>query len=196
MSPAPLRSVVVTVAAPGPDRASDREALLAAVMAVTDADAPALRTGRVCPHCAATDHGRPWVTLDGATVGVSLARTTGALALAVGPDPLGVDLERASRVVAAPLDVFTAAERERAAGDPRRLAACWAAKEAVLKRDGRGLRVDPLAVDVDVEREVALFDGAEHAVTLRYPGPDLVLAVAAGGVPVTLRGSGPPRRPR
>ncbi len=85
----------------------------------------------------------------------------------------------------APLDAFTCGEIDRAAGDVGVLAACWAAKEAVLKRDGRGLRVDPRSVDVDVERGTVVLDGAAQAVVLVRPEHDLVVAVAAGGAPVT-----------
>ncbi|GAA3337775.1 hypothetical protein GCM10017714_06200 [Curtobacterium pusillum] len=179
-----LPSVVLTLAPSGADRATDREALLAAVASATGVGTPAVRAGRVCPHCGATDHGRPWAEADGSAVGVSLSRTTDLVALAVGPGNLGVDVERVSRVSAAPLDAFTAGERARAAGDARALTACWAVKEAVLKRDGRGLRVDPLSVDVDLDRGVAVFEGDEQPVTVLFPAADLVVAVAAGGVPV------------
>ncbi|ROS67056.1 4'-phosphopantetheinyl transferase superfamily protein [Curtobacterium sp. PhB172] len=184
-----LQAVVVTLCAPGPDRAADREALVAAVAAAAAVETAAVRAGRVCPHCAGTDHGRPWATVHGTAFGVSLSRTSGVVALAVAPGPVGVDLERVSRVGAAPLDVFTPGERERSAGDAGLLAACWAAKEAVLKRDGRGLRVDPLSVDVDVAAGTARFEGRDHPVSVHRPAPDLLLVVAAGGLPVVVEGS-------
>jgi 4'-phosphopantetheinyl transferase len=180
-----LQTVVVTVRPSGASRDDDREALLAAVAQAAAVDAAAVRAGRVCPHCSATDHGRPWACVAGREVGVSLARTPGVLALAVGPDPVGVDVERVSRVAAHALDAFTPGELERAAGDPSALAACWAAKEAVLKRDGRGLRVDPLTVDVDLRAGLAVVDGLAEPVLFHHPEPDVVVAVAAGGVPVT-----------
>ncbi len=180
-----LRSVVVTLRPAGADRAADREALVAAVASVTGADVAGVRTGRGCPHCGSTAHGRPWATVGGREVGVSLSRTAGVTALAVAPDAVGVDVERVSRVARAPLDAFTCGEIDRAAGDVGVLAACWAAKEAVLKRDGRGLRVDPRSVDVDVERGTVVLDGAAQAVVLVRPEHDLVVAVAAGGAPVT-----------
>ena len=183
-----LRAVVLTLRASGPDRAADREALVAAVASATGAEVAAVRAGRVCGHCAATDHGRPWAAVHGTAVGVSLARTTGTVALAVGPGPLGVDVERVSRVAAWPLDAFTDGERRRAGDDPALLAAAWAGKEAVLKRDGRGLRVDPSAVDVDVAAGVARLEGVEHPVTFCRPTPDLVVAIAADGVPVVSSG--------
>lgn len=179
-----LPHVVLTLVPTGATRDVDREALLAAVASAHDVDPSRLRAGRVCGHCGGTDHGRPWVTVDGSAVGAGLARTTGVVVLAVSPDPVGVDVERVSRVAAAPLDVFTAGERDRADGDVRVLAACWAAKEALLKRDGRGLRVDPADVDVDVRRGTAVFEGVEHPVTLSFPDTDIVVAIAAGGLPV------------
>lgn len=176
--------VVLTIGPTGASRADDREALLAAVASAYGTDLSAVRAGRVCGHCGDTGHGRPWAEVDGDAVGVSLARTTGVLALAVGSGDVGVDVERVTRVAAAPLDAFTAGERDRAAGDVGVLTACWAAKEAVLKRDGRGLRVDPAAVDVDVARGSAVLDGIEHPVVVFRPDGDLVVAVATGGLPV------------
>lgn len=179
-----LQTVAVTLRVPGPDRASDREALVAAAASAAGLDVASLRAGRVCAHCGSTAHGRPWVTVPDAALGVSLARTTGVLALAVGAEPLGVDVERPSRVAAAPLDAFTPGEFARSGRDPDALAACWAAKEAVMKRDGRGLRVDPAEVDVDLDRGTARLDGVEQPVSVRWPASDLVLAVAAGGAAV------------
>ncbi|WP_248703231.1 4'-phosphopantetheinyl transferase superfamily protein [Curtobacterium sp. MWU13-2055] len=189
MGESSLQAVVVTLCATGPDRAADREALVAAVASAAAVETSAVRAGRVCPHCAGTDHGRPWATVCGTAFGVSLSRTTGVLALAVAPGTIGVDLERVSRVGAAPLDVFTPGERERSAGGAGLLAACWAAKEAVLKRDGRGLRVDPLSVDVDLAAGAARFEGRDHPVSVHRPAPDLVLVVAAGGLPVVVEGT-------
>lgn len=181
-----LQTVSVRVSAPGETRAADREALLAFVAEVTGADPTMVSGGRRCAHCGSTAHGRPWAAEGGRRLGVSLSRTDGALALAVGPGALGpaalgVDLERVGRVAAAPLDAFTPGERARSAGRAALLAACWAGKEAVLKRDGRGMRVDPGAVDVDVAAGSAVLEGVTHAVTVVRLDEDLVLAVAADG---------------
>lgn len=185
-----LQTVSVRVSAPGVTRTADREALLAFVAEVTGADPTTVRGGRRCAHCGSTAHGRPWAAVEGRAahtrIGVSLSRTDGALALAVGPAALGVDVERVGRVAAAPLDAFTAGERARSAGDAALLAACWAGKEAVLKRDGRGMRVDPGAVDVDVTTGSAVLEGVAQAVSVVRLEEDLVLAVAADGVPLEL----------
>lgn len=214
-----LQAVSVRVLRPGASRDADREALRAFVAEVTDTDTALVRVVRRCPHCGAADHGRPSALVADRQVSVSLARTSGAVVLAVGPGPLGVDVERPSRVTAAALDVFTPGERARAvaevfpaAGDAHRTA-CWAVKEAVLKRDGRGLRVDPVLVeavlgplrnggdgdghrdgdgdgdggndrDHDGDHDHARFAGDEQPVTVLLLDDDLVLAVAAGGVPV------------
>ncbi|MGN7221913.1 4'-phosphopantetheinyl transferase family protein [Curtobacterium flaccumfaciens] len=179
----------MTLRTPAADRADDREALVAAVASATGVEPVAVRAGRVCPHCGGTDHGRPWASVAGTAVGVSLARAPGVVALAVGPSALGVDVERVSRVAAAPLDAFTPDELRGADGDPALLAAAWAAKEAVLKRDGRGLRVDPLAVEVGVTAGTAVFEGVGQPVTVLSPAPDVVLVVAAGGLSVEVVGT-------
>ncbi|MEN0101526.1 MAG: 4'-phosphopantetheinyl transferase superfamily protein [Curtobacterium sp.] len=186
-----LQTVSVRVSAPGVTRAADREALLAFVAEVTGADPTTVRGGRRCAHCGSTAHGRPWAVVDDRAantriVGVSLSRTDGAVALAVGPAALGVDVERVGRVAAARLDAFTAGERARSEGDAALLAACWAGKEAVLKRDGRGMRVDPGAVDVDVTTGSAVLEGVAQAVSVVRLEEDLVLAVAADGMPLEL----------
>ncbi|KQS07375.1 hypothetical protein ASG04_14655 [Curtobacterium sp. Leaf183] len=195
-------AVWVRVTGRGADDAADREALRAFVASVTGALLPSTAVGRRCPHCRGTDHGRPWATVDGEPVEISLARAPGAVALAVGPrtsgratpgnrtpapprvddGAIGVDLERRSRLVAAPLDdAFTPGELRRSGGDPAALTACWAAKEAVLKRDGRGLRVDPASVDVDLARGAATLGTAEYPVHVRWLDEDLVVAVSCTG---------------
>jgi len=194
-----LQAVSVRVCTPGATRQTDREALLAFVAEVTGADPASTALGRRCPHCRGTDHGRPWAIADGRPVGVSLSRTDGALALAVGPAPLGVDVERVTRVAAAPLDASTPGERVRYGDDQRARTACWSAKEAVLKRDGRGLRVDPATVDVDLDVDLdadldagtAALDGVRHPLQVHWLDDDLVLAVAAGGVPIDVEDARP-----
>lgn len=179
-------AVLVTIVA-----GDGREPLLTAVAEAADVPVTAVRAGRVCPHCASVEHGRPWATADGRQVPVSTAHVPGTTAVAAVRCPvaadvrIGVDIEAVARVAAAPLDVFGPRERRRLADDRDRTAA-WAVKEAVLKRDGRGLRVDPVAVEVDLARAVASFEGAEHPVTVLWPAPGLVLAVAADGLPVVV----------
>jgi 4'-phosphopantetheinyl transferase len=219
-----LRAVTVRVLSAGASRGADREALHAFVAEVTDTDPALVRVDQRCAHCGATDHGRPEASVAGCSLSVSLARTPGVTVLAVGAGPLGVDVERPSRVAVAPLDVFTAGERQRAAAAVRatpspngaedaaetvHLTACWAVKEAVLKRDGRGLRMDPGEVEAVLRPlgthpsvgDHARFAGDEQPVTVLRLDEDLVLAVAAGGAVVQVQdhrpeGLGGPRRRR
>ena len=169
------------------DSVNAREALVAAVASAAGVDLPAVRAGRVCPHCASTDHGRPWAAASGRTFPVSTASTSGVvvLAVAVGAPAgteIGVDVERVSRVAAAPLDVSVVGQ----SSDDRGRTAAWTVTEAVLKRDGRGLRVDPSAVLVDLDEQTATFEGTTQRVEVAHLDADLVLAVAAGGLPVVL----------
>jgi 4'-phosphopantetheinyl transferase len=158
---------VTRVDAATTDPVADREALRALVADVTGVPDVALE--RRCPHCGGTDHGRPAVL--GASAWVSLARTPGYRVLAVSTTgPIGVDVERVSRVARAPLDAFTEAERaqiERTPAADRRTAELWTAKEAILKADGRGLRVDPRTIETADHR-------VEHVAT---GDDDIVLAV-------------------
>ncbi|WP_181433436.1 4'-phosphopantetheinyl transferase superfamily protein [Curtobacterium sp. MCPF17_031] len=209
--------VVVRVLTGRGTRAADREALVAFVADVTDTAEALVRVVRRCAHCGAADHGRPAAVVDGHDIRVSLSRTTGVLALAavpsttspdtivpsaivpsaIVPSAIGVDVERPSRVTAAELDAFTPGERQRAerSGSAAvHLTACWAVKEAVLKRDGRGLRVDPTEVNAvlgcitpEPSGHTARFDGLVQPVTVLRLDDDLVLAVAAGSAPVTVQ---------
>ncbi len=189
-------AVTVHVVAAGADTAGvGREALVTAAASAAGVEPVTVRTGRSCPTCGASDHGRPWAEAAGTAVPVSLARTTGIVAVAALQGTarstrttlptVGVDVERVSRVAAAPLDASGRRESARFRTVQDRTAA-WAVTEAVLKRDGRGLRVDPARVEVDLRRGRARLDGLWQPVTVTWLDADLVLAVAAGGLPVTV----------
>jgi 4'-phosphopantetheinyl transferase len=116
--------VVLTIHPAAADPAADRLLLQAAV-------APSTVT-QLCPDCGG-DHGRPLVSSGDRWV--SLSRAGGLVAIAVsGVGPLGLDIESRTAASAHPLD---------AGGEPLEPARLWTMKEAVLKADGRGLRVDP-----------------------------------------------------
>ena len=115
---------------PSAGRDADR-ALLAAFGTVT----------RLCPDCGG-DHGMPVVAEQGRWV--SLSRAGGLVAVAFSTaGPVGVDLESRDAVA-----------RHPAQGLRHPDATEWTAKEAVLKADGRGLRVDPGELVVDNGRLV------------------------------------------
>lgn len=87
----------------------------------------AATTGRLCPECGSTAHGRPWVR-DGATTWWASVSHHGPLTLsAIAAEPVGVDVE----------DVDAGRE--------------WVGLEAMLKAQGTGFAVrdiDPTRFDV------------------------------------------------
>lgn len=133
-------------------------------------DPAALRPGYHCPdhgRGSHLDHGQPGYTLSGRETPLPLALSSssaeGWLLLAGAADTpdhprrgnlrLGVDLESIERVDFEGFDeaVLSAAECATLESLPRRQharyrASCWAAKEAVSKARGIGLRIDPRQV--------------------------------------------------
>ncbi|QEO10456.1 4'-phosphopantetheinyl transferase family protein [Protaetiibacter larvae] len=92
----------------------------------------------VCPDCGGP-HGRPVV--EGSELRVSLAHSAvGVVAVAAWGRDIGVDIEPLAATARS-----SPAIREVAGG---RGLAHWTRVEAVLKADGRGLRVDPRAVQI------------------------------------------------
>jgi 4'-phosphopantetheinyl transferase len=95
-----------------------------------------------CPDCGGP-HGRPVIA--GSDLRVSLARCAGgAVAVAAWGADIGVDVEERAQS-----PERLAAIREVAGEQGRAGIARWTAVEAVLKADGRGLRVDPRLVRID-----------------------------------------------
>lgn len=167
------------------DLAVDADAALRAqVAALAGVPADAVRTGRLCPACGSSAHGRPWARVTGraesiglrnrvesdAGIGVSLSRSGPHLLTAVHlGGGIGVDIEEIAAVDARwdPSLVLAPGEEHlaRTAEDRARL---WAGKEAVLKLLGTGLRTPMPEVrlaDVDV-RQVAAPSGFVAAVAL------------------------------
>ena len=131
------------------------EALVALVAEALSAPADHVRLGRRCPQCGATDHGRPVVVapIDGRRVHVSVGRTLGRVAVAVGSSgPLGVDIERVDPERFAGVATVAQHSDEPDAGSLRLLAARWVQKEAILKATGWGLTEDPAGLDLTSPR--------------------------------------------
>lgn len=137
---------------------------------VTAADA---RTGRMCPACGSSVHGRPWARVPGhgGEIGVSLSRSGPHLLTAVRlGGGVGADVESIAAVDAGwDPGLVLAPGEEHLARTPEARARLWAGKEAVLKLLGTGLRT-PMSevrlVDFDV-RPVASPPGFVAAVALR-----------------------------
>ena len=83
--------------------------------------------------------GKPFLP-DFPGIQISISHTRGAVAVALSERPAGVDVEPASRTLHdwVPARFFTGAERS-LADCPEEVIAVWTRKEALLKRDGRGI---------------------------------------------------------
>lgn len=139
----------------------ERDPLARHVAAVLGVPGDEVRTGRLCPRCGSSAHGRPWARHPSEPrLFVSLARAGGYAVTAVSLSaPLGVDVEEVAAVARGWSDEVILAQGEQlgtvgappvgeeggspdAQGRrslPRVRALTWAAKEATLKRTGEGL---------------------------------------------------------
>ena len=52
-----------------------------------------VETGRLCPTCASTTHGKPWVRRGATTYCASLSRASDELVSVIADHPVGVDVE-------------------------------------------------------------------------------------------------------
>ena len=157
-------TVVVTLGTRAAPKAGDHRALAELVARLTGVSAASVALNQVCPNCGRSGHGPLRVELGdeaetSPAVQVSLARSGDRLALAVtAAGAVGIDLESVADIARAPLEdvLLSAAEAAAVSGLPPRAATAavtviWAAKEAVLKATGLGLRVDPR--DLTIARE-------------------------------------------
>ena len=108
----------------------------------------------VCSRCGSSGHGKPSlpgvpvlvsIAYAGPTVFVALASADGCLALGIDAEALGLDSEKPALNSESPSPRVESGVECGPAGDLER----WTVVEAVLKADGRGLRVDPAEVEFD-----------------------------------------------
>ncbi|WP_424465767.1 hypothetical protein [Pseudoclavibacter helvolus] len=108
----------------------------------------------VCSHCGSTGHGKPLVPGLPVLTSITYAGTAVFVALASTDlcSRLGIDAEALGRHAAQP-GLPSGGPSPRAASgadpEPARDLERWTAVEAVVKADGRGLRVDPGEVEFD-----------------------------------------------
>lgn len=123
-----------------------------------------------CPDCGGA-HGAPAV--EGSELRVSAARcAAGVVAVAARARAIGVDVE----LLAQPPELL-AAIREIAGGEG---VAHWTRVEAVLKADGRGLRVDPRAVRIAGDEATIEGGAARYLLVEPDVAPALQVTVALG----------------
>ena len=122
----------------------------------------------VCPDCGG-HHGKP--VIPGSALHVSLSHSAVAVVAAASWDAaVGVDIERLDQSA----DVLTAIGS--VAGEES--LARWTRVEAVLKADGRGLRVDPALVSFDGDLASIAGSPARYRVEDVQLAPDVRVSVA------------------
>ena len=127
---------------PDRERRDQADSLIEALVRETSAASGAVRVGRRCERCGATDHGRPIVI--GAPVHASVSYAGELIVVAVADAPhtvaVGIDAEHSGATRRGDLRGVIAAGH----GSSTRLwTRQWTRVEAVLMADGRGLAVDP-----------------------------------------------------
>jgi 4'-phosphopantetheinyl transferase len=137
---------------------------------LTTTDPSAVTIEAHCPDCGGA-HGRPVIA--GTNLNVSLSRTKDIVVVAASWDaPIGIDIEVANTGAAAAVQAVT--------GEASVLH--WTRVEAVLKADGRGLRVDPALVeftDVDGALHGQVLDSADrYLITQADVAPDVLVSIA------------------
>lgn len=126
------------------------------------------QVGRLCPRCASSAHGQPWVKPFGF---VSLSRSGSHLVTAVSmAGPIGVDVESLESLAKQDVEIAHPTEAQTVRTREQR-ATMWVRKEAILKMLGCGL-TQPMAHlrvgDYDV-RDVPAPEGYRAAVAIAAP---------------------------
>ena len=150
------------------DDSVDGHALLRELVSeATGLDVATITITATCPDCGGS-HGRPEVH-GRDDLHVSLARTPGFVVAGISSaGPIGIDAEL----------VAGSPERAPAVGALTGIQSLrhWTRVEAVLKADGRGLRVDPALVQVD--GEIATLEGQRYRLSDPELHPALVVTLA------------------
>lgn len=105
---------------------------------------------RRCDRCGSSAHGQPVLQHHELHTSRSYAGPVVAVAVS-SAGPVGVDVEQVAAVAFPGFAGVALGPAERAGSDAAR-ARAWTRKEAVLKAQGTGLRVDPRTVDVTSSR--------------------------------------------
>ena len=127
-------------------------------------------SGRLCPRCGSSAHGRPWLRVDGVAHHVSLSRAGQHLVTALSDGPVGVDVKSVAAVAAGWDPTLVLAAGETAGSDTER-ARVWARKEAVLKQRGTGLATPMTGVLLTDEQWRDLEAPEGYVAAISWAGP-------------------------
>ncbi|WP_165355077.1 4'-phosphopantetheinyl transferase family protein [Nocardioides oleivorans] len=128
-----------------------------------------VNSGRLCPRCGSSRHGRPWLRAYGVAHHVSLSRSGPHLVTVLADVPVGIDVESVADVARGWDATLVLAPGESAETDLDR-ARAWSRKEAVLKQRGTGLLIPMTTVDLADLDEPAALDGEAWADLDAPPG--------------------------
>lgn len=151
--------------------------LLAELIPALGTDAATIES--LCEHCGSSDHGRPRVAGAPYAVSVSYAGET-VIAAAVpleAASALGIDIEPGSTDDDAPLTELTGLFSPHTPPSLR----AWTEIEAVVKADGRGMRVSPADVSFGRPSAVLLPDGRAGGVPGNPGGFEVASAPGPAG---------------
>lgn len=149
------------------------------------AEPAGLRYDRSCDHCGHPRHGRP--RLSGGGASFNLSHSGPHVLVAIGPGPVGADIEDASRRPVADGVIrrcCSEAEHSWLAGlagadRPAAFLGLWTKKEAVAKALGLGLVLPFSSFEVRGPDPIVVWNGAPPLVAYGVEGAGAVAAVAA-----------------
>lgn len=151
---------------------SGRTALVTAAARLTGSEPRSLVIDATCPDCGRS-HGRPRILGPSSAVHVSLTHAEGRAIAVASATPVGVDAETREALRAQRATVGLIAPASRAVGVRH-----WTRIEAIVKADGRGLRIDPRNVTIVGRRGTVDGSVARYLLTAVHPVRGLVVSIA------------------
>lgn len=149
-----------------------RTALLGAAARFSGLPPSAITIDASCPDCGRS-HGRPQVRGASSPIHVSLTHAGGRAIAVASAVPVGVDAETRATLRAKRAAVRAVTGAARTHGIRH-----WTQVEAILKADGRGLRVDPGAVTVDGRRGAVADSPSRYRLSAWHRVPGLLVSIA------------------
>ena len=153
-----------------------RAALLTAASRFTGSELRRLSIYATCPDCGRS-HGRPRIIGAQSPIHVSLTHVEGHAIAVASAVPVGVDAETRTTLRAQRTAVRLVTSVSQSGGI-RRGIRHWTRVEAILKADGRGLRIDPRGVIVTGRRGAIRDSPVRYRLGALHPVRGFVVSVA------------------